>query len=231
MSELQVMPNKTLTALPTLIRDLAAHRATLLDHPYWCFVDLATMMPDLPRDIRYASPDNFTGRVLYPSATALLRQTAAEALAAARQTLRQQGLDLLLYDAYRPYSVTLMLWEHVQDERYVAAPWTGSRHNRGCAVDVTLIDMASGKPLTMPTAYDEFSERAHQTYHALPEDVLAHRACLCRVMQQHGFEPLQSEWWHFDLRGWQEYPLLDLPFTALQDDVAFVQSVSSVNAP
>ena len=216
------MPEKTSAPPPSLIRDLAAHRTTLKDHPHWRFVDLAKMMPDVPLDIRYASSDNFTGRVLYPNATALLRQAAADALAAARQALRQQGLDLLIYDAYRPYSVTLMLWEQLQDERYVAAPWTGSRHNRGCAVDVTLIDAASGEPLAMPTAYDEFSERAHQTYHALPAEVLAHRACLRRVMQRHGFEPLPSEWWHFDLRGWQEYPLLDLPFADLQNDGVFV---------
>jgi D-alanyl-D-alanine dipeptidase len=112
--------------------------------------------------------------------------------------------------------VTLKLWEYLRDERYVAAPWTGSRHNRGCAVDMTLVDLASGAVLAMPTGYDDFSERAHHHYSDLPENVLRNRSLLLNVMREHGFSPLPTEWWHFDFNGWENYALLDLPFAALK---------------
>lgn len=184
-----------------------------------CLVDLALVIPSLQLDIKYAGTDNFTGEQHYPKPRAYLRRAAADALQAAQQALMQQGLGILVFDAYRPYSVTLRLWEFLHDERYVAAPWTGSRHNRGCAVDMTLIDLESGETLAMPTGYDDFSERAHHHYSDLPEDVLHNRRLLVNVMREHGFEPLPTEWWHFDFSGWENYALLDLPFAALQDGI------------
>lgn len=202
----------------TVIEDPQRYRQCVANDAAQRMTDLAEAIPALQLDIKYAGTDNFTGEQLYPEPRAYLRQPAAAALQAAQQALAQQGLGIRLFDAYRPYSVTLKLWEFLRDERYVAAPWTGSRHNRGCAVDMTLIDLASGAALAMPTGYDDFSERAHHHYTDLPENVLHNRRLLVEVMLEHGFTPLPTEWWHFDYTGWENYALLDLPFAALRDE-------------
>jgi zinc D-Ala-D-Ala dipeptidase len=179
-------------------------------------VNLAKFEPAIRLDIRYATSANFTSRVLYPSAEAWLRAPVAEALVRVQRDLDAEGLGLKVFDAYRPYSVTVTMWELVRDPRYVADPAEGSRHNRGAAVDVTLVRRDSGEELPMPTAYDDFTERAHRDYQELPASVIENRAKLERAMSRHGFAGLPTEWWHFDYEGWRRFELLDLTFDELR---------------
>jgi D-alanyl-D-alanine dipeptidase len=176
-------------------------------------VNLATL--GIPLDIRYATPNNFMKQTLYPVARAYLRAPAARALAEVDRELATRGLGIKVFDAYRPYRVTVAMWEPIQNPDFVADPAKGSRHNRGAAVDLTLIDRATGAELPMPTGYDDFTARASHEFTDLPAEVLANRALLREVMTKHGFEPLPSEWWHYDFGGWREYELLDVPLEAV----------------
>ncbi|HVT43995.1 MAG TPA: M15 family metallopeptidase [Thermoanaerobaculia bacterium] len=177
-------------------------------------IDLARHAPSIRLDIRYASENNFMGKVLYPEARAFLRLPAADAIRAIQQELSAEGIGLKIFDAYRPYHVTEMMWEPYKDPNYVADPAKGSRHNRGAAVDVTLVRLDSGEELAMPTAYDDFTPRAAHAFTDLPAEVLENRARLRAVMEKHGFEALESEWWHYDYTGWRRFELMDLPFSA-----------------
>lgn len=178
-------------------------------------VNIQDVAPGIRLDIRYATARNFTGTKLYEEAACYLRVPAARALAAAQRELEKQRLGLKVYDCYRPLSVQRKLWKLVPDERYVANPEKGSRHNRGAAVDLTLVDR-NGRELPMPTEYDDFSERAHRDYSALPESAIRNRALLEDIMKRHGFEPLPTEWWHFDFTGWEQCPLENVPFSELK---------------
>jgi D-alanyl-D-alanine dipeptidase len=198
-----------------VVGSLPLYREQVRQAPEKELVDLAAAVPGIALDLRYATAKNFLGRRLYPVARALLRRPAAEALAAAQRELAAEGLGLKVWDAYRPYAVTVAMWEVVGDPDYVADPAKGSRHNRGCAVDVTLVRLATGEELPMPTAHDDFSARAALEFADLPPEVLANRERLRRVMERHGFAPLPSEWWHYDFRGWERFELLDLPLDAL----------------
>lgn len=171
-------------------------------------VELATAIPGLRLDVRYATEDNFTGKVLYPSSRLYLRAVVAKALAAVAADLRAQNLDVKVFDAYRPLSVQKLLWEIVPDERYVANPAKGSRHNRGAAVDITLVD-ADGRELDMGTGYDDFSEKAHADYQDLSDEQKKNREILRRTMEKHGFTVLPTEWWHFDYQGWEAFSIMD----------------------
>jgi zinc D-Ala-D-Ala dipeptidase len=152
---------------------------------------------------------------LYPVATAYLRRPAAEAIRDIQLELQAQGLGLKIYDGYRPYSVTEMMWEPIRNSDFVADPAKGSRHNRGAAVDLTLVD-ANGRELAMPTPYDDFTSHARHDFNDLPPDALANRARLKDVMTRHGFELLPSEWWHYDFSGWQQFELLNVPLEKLE---------------
>jgi D-alanyl-D-alanine dipeptidase len=177
-------------------------------------VDIRTVDPGIRLDIRYATPNNFTGQRVYDEARCFLAPEAARRLSEVQRELGSQGLGLKVFDCYRPLSVQRKFWALVPDERYVADPAKGSRHNRGAAVDLTVV-RRDGTELAMPTGFDDFTVRAHRDYMDLPEPVLQNRALLERVMVNHGFEPMPTEWWHFDLRGWEKYPVLDLPFSQL----------------
>jgi D-alanyl-D-alanine dipeptidase len=184
-------------------------------------VDLHRLDPTLRIDLRYATRDNFVGRAVYPPhARALLQRPAAEALARANARLAERGLVLVVLDAYRPWSVTKLFWDLTPraDREFVADPKQGSRHNRGCAVDLTLADRATGRELPMPSAYDEFTERAHPAYPGGPEPERANRDLLRQTMESEGFTVYENEWWHFDWQGWREYPVLDLPVTGGRPD-------------
>jgi D-alanyl-D-alanine dipeptidase len=161
-------------------------------------------------DIRYATANNFTHTVLYPVAVAKLRSAAAESLSAVQRDLRSQGLCVKVYDAYRPLSIQKKLWAIMPNEDFVANPAKGSRHNRGAAVDLTIVD-SLGVELEMPTEYDSFSERAGQDYMDLPPVQLHNRELLKAAMMRHGFNPLRSEWWHFDFRSAEQFDVLDEP--------------------
>lgn len=174
-------------------------------------IELRSVIPEVIEDVRYATTNNFTHQVVYPSARVYLRRRAAVRLArAARFLWNHHRLRLKVFDGYRPLSVQKRFWEILPDDRYVANPANGSRHNRGAAVDLTLAD-AAGQELDMGTGFDDFSERAGHGFRQLPEPVLANRRLLRSVMQAFGFEPLASEWWHYDLTGWKEFPIMDIP--------------------
>ncbi len=173
-------------------------------------VNIRSVDSTIVLDIRYATPNNFTHEVLYPAAICMLRRAAAESLHAVQQELQKQKLGLKVFDGYRPLSVQKKMWALVPDDRYVANPANGSRHNRGAAVDLTIVD-SLGNQLEMPTPFDDFTEKAHRDYMQLPEKAIEDRALLEDVMKRHGFIPLSTEWWHFDFEGWQKYPIMDEP--------------------
>ena len=181
-------------------------------------IELRSLMPNLAYDLRYATKNNFTKQRLYPRSTrvAYLRLPAARALQRVQQKLNEKGWGLKIYDAYRPYSVTVKFWELIKDERYVAHPAKGSGHNRGTAVDLTIIDLSTGKELEMGTGYDDFTEKAHHSYTFLPTEVLANRKLLRQLMQEAGFVLFETEWWHYSLPNSSRFDLLNLSFREIQ---------------
>ncbi len=179
-------------------------------------VDLKKIIPSIRVDIRYATADNFMKEVLYPEARCLLRKEVAEKLVRVQERLQSKGLGLKIFDGYRPLSVQKKMWARVPIEGYVANPAKGSNHNRGAAVDVTLVD-ASGQELPMPSAYDEFSEKAHRDYAGGTEAARENRRMLRDAMETEGFHGISTEWWHFDDADAKKYPVLDLPFSSVEE--------------
>ena len=177
-------------------------------------VEVNRVIPNVVLDIRYATTNNFTGQQLYPSARCFLRPAPAEKLRAVQADLARQGLGLKIYDGYRPLSVQKRMWEVYPHEGYVANPAKGSRHNRGAAVDLTLVSLTNRMELTMPTPFDDFTPRAHRRAQDLPAEAKQNRDLLEAVMLRHGFVGLPTEWWHFDDREWRKYEILDVPVPA-----------------
>lgn len=200
--------NRLVIALTLLLGALAGCSTPQHGHE---LVDVQKLVPGIMLDIRYATTNNFTGQKLYPFAGCYLRRNTAEKLAAAQLALSYQGLGLKIFDGYRPLSVQRRMWEVYPHSGYVADPRKGSRHNRGAAVDVTLIHLDDGTELSMPTSYDDFTVKAHRDYLDLPADVIRNRALLEQVLTTNGFIGLRTEWWHFDDCDWRDYPLLDEP--------------------
>lgn len=180
-------------------------------------IELKAIIPSIVYDLRYSTEDNFVTQPLYPRLTSVtfLRLPAANALASVQKDLVQKGLGLKIFDAYRPYSVTVKFWELVKDERYVANPSKGSGHNRGLAVDLTIIDLNTGKELDMGTGFDNFTDTAHHTFTALPETVLNNRKLLKDVMLKYGFKLFETEWWHYSWPNDKNYEVMDLSFEKL----------------
>jgi D-alanyl-D-alanine dipeptidase len=180
-------------------------------------VDVAALDPTIRLDVRYATADNFLGTPIYESARAFLQRPAAAALLRAHRALRPQGYGLLIHDAYRPWWVSWVFWEAtpVDKREFVADPAQGSRHNRGCAVDLTLYALADGRAVGMPSLYDEMSERAYPGYRGGTPEQRERRDLLRREMERQGFRVFQSEWWHFDYKDWRRYAIQNLPFEAL----------------
>ena len=180
-------------------------------------VELVRVEPGIRLDVRYATAGNFVGRPVYRQARVFLQRPAAEAVARAHRGLAAKGYGLLVFDGYRPWSVTRLFWDvtpsHLKE--FVADPRKGSRHNRGCAVDLTLFDLATGREVEMPTAYDDFTEKAAQDYEGATAAQAAHRKVLRDAMLAEGFLLYPSEWWHYDYEDWQQYPILDIPFERL----------------
>lgn len=177
-------------------------------------VDLTTLDPSVKLDIRYASTNNFTGAIFYKQARAFMQRPAAEAVVRANARLKKRGLGLLVHDAYRPWHVTKMFWDATPDELkdFVANPDSGSRHNRGCAVDITLYDRKSGEPIQMVAGYDEFSPRSFPQYPGGTSRQRWHRELLRRTMEAEGFTVYEYEWWHFDFKDWKKYRISNMPF-------------------
>jgi D-alanyl-D-alanine dipeptidase len=177
-------------------------------------VDLARLSPRIKLEIRYATRDNFLSTPVYTQARAFLQRPAAEALLHAHRALLQQGYGLLIFDAYRPWSVTKIFWDATPPDKheFVADPAKGSRHNRGCAVDLTLYDLKSGREVEMPGVYDEMSPRSYPTYTGGTAEQRTRRDLLRRAMENEGFSVFESEWWHFDYKDWQHYGIGNTPF-------------------
>jgi len=183
-------------------------------------VDIQALDSTIRLDVRYASANNFLGEPVYASARAYLQRPAAEALVRAHRALAGAGYGLLIHDAYRPWHISWVFWEATADSlrQFVADPAQGSRHNRGAAVDLTLYDLTTGQPVSMPSGYDEFSPRAHPDYRGGTSRQRWHRDLLRRAMEAQGFRVYAYEWWHFDFGGWERYPILNVPLEELWDD-------------
>jgi len=177
-------------------------------------VDIKEINPRIIVDIKYATEDNFTKKKLYESNKCFLRRSTAFKLDTVQRKLEGMNLGLKVWDCYRPFAVQQILWSILPDERYVANPQKGSRHNRASAVDVTLVDLR-GNELQMPTGFDDFSSRAHRHYEDIPEGVIRNRTLLEGVMKRAGFIPLPEEWWHYDDEKWMEFDIIDVPFEKL----------------
>lgn len=199
-----------------VIKDIPQLQKTVQHNPGKAMVDLKKMVPGVLLDLRYAGTNNFMNQKLYPPIkTTYLRLVAAEKLAYVQMELAESGYGLKIFDAYRPYAVTEKLWEPVQDDRYAADPKKGSGHNRGIAVDLTIINRNNNTELDMGTGFDNFSDTAHHAFKKLPERILQNRALLKNVMEKHGFTALDTEWWHYYLPNSKEYELMDIPFKKL----------------
>jgi len=182
-------------------------------------VELVKIDPTIKLDVRYATENNFSKRKVYTQPRAFLQRPAAEAVVRAHKKLQKEGYGLLIFDGYRPWSVTKIFWDITpQDKRnFVANPAKGSKHNRGCAVDLSLYDLKTGKEIKMPSEYDEFSERAYVKYKGGTREETAKRELLRKVMESEGFRVNSEEWWHFDYQDWQKYRIENVPFEQLRE--------------
>ena len=191
--------------------------ASVKVHPEKELIDLEKLIPSLVLDIRYATTNNFTGEKIYSIAKAYARKPVAESLKKIQADLKSQGLGIKIFDAYRPYKATVKFYEVYGDTTYVASPYKGSRHNRGCALDLTLINLKTGKELKMPTGYDSFSKDAWPTTPVKDPEARKNRTLLISAMEKHGFRVNSSEWWHFDFTGWKKFEVLDIDFEELEN--------------
>jgi D-alanyl-D-alanine dipeptidase len=180
-------------------------------------VEIVRLDTTIHLDIRYATPHNFMGRAMYAQARAFLQRPAAEALLRVHRAMRAKGYGLLVFDGYRPWAVTKKFWDETppRNRSFVANPKKGSKHNRGCAVDLSLYDLRTGVEVEMPSPYDDFTPKASSSYAGGTDEQRKMRAVLRSAMEAEGFRVEPGEWWHFDHRTWREYPILDIPFEKL----------------
>lgn len=200
------------------INSIALYQKSLVNHPEKKMVSLASI-PGIIFDLRYATDSNFLHRKLYPDTihTTFLRKPAYQALDSVATELSHHGLVLVIFDAYRPYSITEQMWKKVKDERYAANPAKGSGHNRGISVDLTLADANTRALLPMPTGFDNFSDTAYQNFNKLDSRKIANRDLLKKTMEKYGFIPLFSEWWHYSWPETGDFEVLDLSFAQLME--------------
>lgn len=181
-------------------------------------VELIKLDPTLELDIRYAGSNNFVGKPVYTEARAFLQRPAALKLIEVNKELKPMGYGLIIFDGYRPWSVTKTFWNITskEDKKFVADPRKGSRHNRGCAVDLTLLDLSTGKPVQMTGEYDEMTERSYPDYEGGTAKQREMRDLLRSKMESHGFKVYEFEWWHFDFQGWEAYSIQNIPFSEIK---------------
>ncbi|MFH1454131.1 MAG: M15 family metallopeptidase [Armatimonadota bacterium] len=178
------------------------------------FVDIEKLDPTIKLDIKYATSDNFMGVPFYTQPKAFMQKPAAQALVRVNKKLKPYGYCLLIYDAYRPWYVTKMFWDATPEnqKQFVGNPENGSRHNRGCAVDVTLYDLKKDAPVSMTSGFDEFSSRAYPSYQGGTSLQRWNRWFLNTAMKEEGFTIYPYEWWHFDYKDWRKYPIMNIRF-------------------
>lgn len=180
-------------------------------------VELVTLDKTIKLDIRYARTDNFVGKAVYTEARAFMQRPAAEALVRVHKKLKKKGFGLMIFDGYRPWSVTKIFWDVTPEDKrkFVANPKTGSRHNRGCAVDLSMFDVKTGKLVEMPTDFDDFTDNASPNYEGGTEQQRKNRDLLRKMMEVEGFTVNDNEWWHFDYKDWKEYAIYDIAFSQI----------------
>lgn len=207
------------TKRPPVTSDISIYKRQVTADSTKRMVALSAMIPRLAYDLRYTGTNNFMKRRLYPEETheTFLRLPVVQALARVQRKLNEKGYGLKIFDAYRPWSVTVKLWELVKDERYVANPAKGSGHNRGVAVDLTLISLQTGEELDMGIGFDNFSDTAHHSFKRLPQTVRQNRLLLKNSMEKNGFKALDTEWWHYLFASWSRFELLDIEFSQLKN--------------
>jgi D-alanyl-D-alanine dipeptidase len=177
-------------------------------------IELIKLDKTIKLDIRYATANNFVGRPVYDEARAFLQRPAAEALIAVHKQLKSKGLGLVIFDGYRPWTITKLFWHVVPEDKrkFVADPAKGSKHNRGCAVDLSIYDLKTGELLPMPSGFDEFTERASPGYKGGTSEERSNRDMLRKLMEAAGFTVNPNEWWHFDFKDWEKYAIYDISF-------------------
>jgi D-alanyl-D-alanine dipeptidase len=202
-----------------IVNQASEYRTSIKTNPKLELIELKTIVPHIRYDLKYATSDNFTSVRLYPSNTqsTFLRKEPAEALAQIAKALEAKGLGILVWDAYRPYHVTVKFWELIKDERYVANPSKGSGHNRGIAIDMTLYDLKTGALLDMPTSFDDFSEKAHHGADNVTSRQKDNREMMRNLMEKHGFLKFQTEWWHYYWPNGEQYNVLDFDFKQIKN--------------
>ncbi|NTE05308.1 M15 family metallopeptidase [Agrobacterium tumefaciens] len=189
--------------------------ASVKTNPNNELVEIKKAIPNITLDIRYATKNNFMKQVMYKQARAFARKPVVASLKKIQMELNKKGYGLKIFDGYRPYAVTVAFYKKASDKNFVANPAKGSKHNRGCAVDLTLINLKTGKELVMPTPYDSFSAAAAANYEPVTAEVRKNRKFLMATMKKYGLNVLANEWWHYDFAGWQNYPIMDIPFEKL----------------
>ncbi len=195
-----------------------SYKESLKTNPEKELVDLEKFIPGIVLDIRYATTNNFTHERIYHLAKAFARKPVAEGLKKAQADFNKLGVGIKIYDAYRPYKATIKFYELIHDTTYVASPYVGSRHNRGCAIDMTLIKLADQSELRMPTEFDSFKKKAWPTAQVTDPEIRKNRDLIIRVMEEHGFKVNASEWWHFDFVGWRKFEVLDIDYGLITDE-------------
>ena len=178
-------------------------------------VNVMSFDSSLVLDLRYATENNFINIKVYQPEACYLQKETAERLTRAQAKLMKSGYCLVIFDAYRPLHIQYEMWRLLPDTRYIADPAKGSNHNRGCAVDVSLLK-SGGSAVAMPTDFDDFSEKAHLSYINFPEEVINNRAILKNAMVSEGFMPLETEWWYYSDPECYKYPLLNIPLSDLK---------------
>jgi len=216
-NQLQIQP---LRPVPTLIKEAlnAQPPNETGDFLPTDLVELRKLDPTIKLEIRYATTNNLFGTVFYSQARAFLQRPAAEALVRVSRKLKASGYGLLVHDGYRPWYVTKVFWDATPDDKklFVADPSKGSRHNRGCAVDLSLYDLKTGKPVEMVSTYDETTDRAYPDYPGGTSLQRWHRDLLRSAMESEGFTVYEAEWWHFDYKDWQKYRIGNVRFEEIK---------------
>lgn len=209
--------NTAIAQKPPMLNSYRDYKRSVSAQPAKQMIELKTAIPKIQYDLKYATTNNFMKRRMYPTRTSktFLRKDAAAALSIVQRELNSRGIGLKIYDAYRPWSVSKMFWDLVKDERYVANPARGSNHNRGTAVDLTLINLKTGQELNMGAGFDNFTDTAHHSFKNLPATVLQNRELLRNVMEKNGFTIYNEEWWHYTFKSETKFEVLDIPFKKL----------------
>jgi len=198
---------------------LAEYKSSVKNNPDKELINLKKFIPGIVLDIRYATKNNFTGEPIYRIARAFARKPVAVALKKAQADFEKLGYRIKIFDGYRPYSATVKFYELMNgDTTYVANPYKGSRHNRGCALDMTIVDKATGIELQMPSAYDAMQKESWPSTPVADPQIRKNRDVLIQVMEKNGFKVYQTEWWHYDFIGWEKFEVMNVDFEVLENN-------------